>query len=59
LAGLGGEGGGVGDCKVARCWRWWSGRHPPPRANHMATSVVAMIFGQQGGPKSTSKTEAL
>jgi hypothetical protein len=25
----------------------------------MVTVVVAMIFGQQGGPKSTSKMEAL
>jgi hypothetical protein len=35
-----------------------SGADGVPRAQHMATVVVAVTFGQKGGPSSTSMAEA-
>jgi hypothetical protein len=36
-----------------------SGAAVLPRANHMATKLVAVILGQKGDPSSTSSSEAL
>jgi hypothetical protein len=57
--GGGKEVGGQGEAVLGRSLERRPGADDLPRAQHMATKLVAMILGQHGGPSSTSRSEAL